>query len=256
MSKSRSRWLAAAAVAASIAAASPAGAQISEDGRLVTSPTAAVLPHGGYLFEGRLGPESSILVALKVGFFDRFMVGISYGFQEFIGRGDVTANDLPGFDARLRVIEETERGPAFALGLDTQGQDAFLESADRYERKSKGAFAVISKNYHLIGDFSLHGGVNYSFEDRDEAGVNAFAGLELDIIKGFGVLLDYDAALDDNDESVATHMTRGKGYLDLGLRFDYGANLRFKFLLQDLLDNYLTEHGVERAIEVFYLGAF
>ncbi|MGD1049138.1 MAG: hypothetical protein ABR899_10370 [Candidatus Krumholzibacteriaceae bacterium] len=257
MSKSRTRSLCIVLVAvAAFSLAGSARAQILEDIRLVTSPTASILPHGGYLFEGSIGPESSILVALKVGFFDRLMLGASYGYQEFIGRGDEQANDRPGFEARVRVIEETEAGPALALGVDTQGEDAYIESAERYERKSKGLYAVVSKNYRLVGDLSIDGGINYSFENRDEGGMNAFGGFSLELIKGFSVLLDYNPALDDNDASVATHLTRGKGYLDTGVRFDYRDNLRFKVFFKDLLGNYIPQSGVDRSIEVFYINSF
>lgn len=230
--------------------------QILEDIRLVDSPTAGILPHGGYMIHGSVGPESSILVGVGVGFFDRVMLGASFGLQKFIGRGDIEVNDRPGFEIRVRMIEESEAGPALSLGVDTQGEDAYLDDAERYERKSKGAFAVVSKNYRLIGDFSIHGGVNYSFEARDEQGVNVFGGLSLEIIKGFSILLDYNAALDDNDEGVATHRTRGRGYLDSGLRFDYRDNLRFKIFFKDLLDNYTPVSGVDRSIEVFYVNSF
>jgi hypothetical protein len=256
MSKYHSRLLYIASLAAAVSLAASARAQILEDIRIVTSPTASILPHGGYLFEGSIGPESSILVALKVGFFDRLMLGASYGLQEFIGRGDVQANDRPGFEARVRVVEETQAGPALVLGIDTQGEDAYIESAERYERKSKGLYAVASKNYRLVGDLSVHGGINYSFENRDERGINAFGGFGLEPIKGFSLLLDYNPALDDNDEGVVTHLTHGKGYLDAGVRFDYRDNLRFKIFFKDLLGNYIPQSGIDRSIEVFYINTF
>jgi hypothetical protein len=205
---------------------------------------------------GSIGPESSVLAGIGVGFFDRVMLGASFGLQNFIGDGDVVVNDRPGFELRIRLIEESEARPAFALGIDTQGEDAYLEDEERYERKSKGFYAVVSRNYRLIGDFSIHGGVNYSLESRDEEGVNAFGGFALEIFKGFSILLDYNAALDDNDADVATHRTRGRGYLDSGLRFDYRDNLRFKIFFKDLLDNYIPVSGVERSIEVFYVSSF
>jgi hypothetical protein len=231
-------------------------AQMLEDIRLVDSPTAGILPHGGYLLYGTVGPESSMLAGVDIGFFDRIMIGGSFGMQNFIGRGDITVNDRPGFEIRLRVIEESARGPALALGVETQGEDAYLEAAERYVRKSKGAYAVVSKNYRFIGDVSIHGGVNYSFETKDEKGANAFGGLSLGIIRGFSLLLDYNAAFDDNDANVATHLTRGRGYLDGGLRFDYRDNLRFKVFFKDLLNNYLPQPGVDRSIEVFYISTF
>jgi hypothetical protein len=231
-------------------------AQILEEVLIVTSPTASILPHGGYLFQGSIGPQSAIIASLKVGFFDRFMLGASYGFQGLIGRGDVHANDRPGFEARLRIIEESEARPALAMGIDTQGEDAYLEDASRYTRKSKGMYAVLGKNYRLIGDFSINAGINYSLENEDEGGLNAFGGFDLELINGFSILLDYNAAVDDDDEEVVTHLTRGRGYLDSGVRFDYRDNLSFKVLFKDLLGNYLPESGVDRAIEFFYFNSF
>jgi len=231
-------------------------AQILEDIAIVDSPTAGVLPHGGYLFFGSFGPESSILTGLKVGFFDRVLLGASFGVQKFIGRGTMVANDKLGLEVRLRVIDESMRWPAFALGIDTQGEDWYLESDERYERQSKGVYLAASKNYRLIEDFSIHGGMGYSLENRDEAEPNIFGGFSLELIKGFSILADYNAALDDNDRDVASHRTRGRGYLDGGIRFDYRDNLRFKILFKVLLDNYIPESGVFRSIEVFYINSF
>jgi hypothetical protein len=234
----------------------PAGAQVFEEMVLVNSPTAGILNHGGYLFFGSVGPRSSLLFGTKIGFHDRLMIGVSFGVQEFIGRGEVDVNERPGFEVRLRIIEERVNGPALAFGIDTQGEDSYLDEDERYERKSKGFYGVFSKNYKLVRDFSIHGGVNYSLENRDEEGVNFFAGFSLEIVPGFSILLDYDAALDDDDPDAATSRTEGKGYLDTGARFDYMENLRIKLLFKDLLGNYIPERGVARSIEIFYVNYF
>jgi hypothetical protein len=244
------------AAAAAFTVSGPARSQILEDITIIDSPTAGVLPHGGYLFHGSLGPESSILLGVDVGFFDRAMLGVSYGFQRFIGRGDIKGNDKPGFEVRVRVIEETMAGPALAVGVDTQGKDTYFTEEERYERKSKGMYAVLSKNYRFVVEWTISGGANYSFERKYEKGVNAFGGVSLELFRGLAALLDYNAALDDNDSSVPTHLTRGRGYLDVGLRFDYRDNLRFKLLFKDLLGNYIPESGVFRSVEVYYINSF
>ncbi len=236
--------------------APPVFGQEFEEMFIVDSPTAGILPHGAYLFQGSFGPRSSLIFGVKVGFHNRIMVGASFGMQEFIGTGDVELNDKPGFEARIRIIEESIRGPALALGIDTQGEDAYIEDDGRYERKSKGFYAVISKNYRLISDFSVHGGVNYSLENEDEQGVNVFGGLSIELIKGVCFLLDYNAALDDENADVASSRTRGRGYLDSAIRFDYMENLRLKILFKDLLGNYEPEKGVARSIEILYINYF
>jgi hypothetical protein len=230
--------------------------EVLEEIYIVDSPTAGIVPHGGYLFQGSIGPSSSLLFGVKVGFYNRLMLGTSFGIQNFVGRGDIEINDRPGFEIRLRIIEEEIIGPALAVGLDTQGEDAYLEDDERYERKSKGFYAVISRNYRLIRDFSIHGGANYSLEDKDEDGVNFFAGATLEFIPGFHLLIDYNAGIDDDDPDIDSSRTRGRGYLDAGLRFDYRENLRLKLEFKDLLHNYIPESGVARSLELFYVNYF
>jgi len=233
-----------------------AGCEAIEELYIVDSPTAGIVPHGGYVMYGSIGPSSSLLFGVKVGFHDRLMLGASFGLQNFVGRGDIEINDKPGFEFRLRVIEEEIIGPALAIGIDTQGEDIYLDDLERYERKSKGFYAVVSRNYRLIRDFSLHGGANYSLERENEEGVNFFAGMTLEVIPGFYILLDYNAAIDDDDTDNPEARTRGRGYLDAGLRFDYRENLRIKLNFKDLLDNYLPESGIARSFELFYVNYF
>lgn len=223
---------------------------------LVDSPTAGLLPHGAYLFQGSFGPRSSLVFGVKIGFHDRLMAGVSFGMQEFIGTGDVELNDKPGFELRIRIIEESMRGPAIAVGIDTQGEDMYIESDERYERKSKGIYGVVGKNYRLLRDFSLNGGVGYSLENKYEDGLNLFGGFSFELFEGFSLLLDYNAALDDDDPNVPSHRTRGRGYLDSGIRFDYMENLRLKILFKDLLGNYKPEKGVARSVEILYINYF
>ena len=233
-----------------------AESQVIEDIYIVDSPTAGILPHGGYILHGSIGPSSSLLFGVKVGFHDRLMLGASFGIQNFVGRGEIEINDKPGFEVRLRVIEEEIIGPALAIGIDTQGEDIYIDDLERYERKSKGFYAVISRNYRLIRDFSLHGGANYSLEREDEEGVNFFAGAALELIPGFYILVDYNAAIDDDDADNQSARTRGRGYLDAGIRFDYRENLRIKLHFKDLLGNYIPESGIARSFELFYIDYF
>ncbi len=248
--------LSVAVITAVMLAAGGAGAQLLEDLKVVSTPTAGLIGHGAYMFEGRIGPGNDLLFGMGVGFHDRLMVGLSFGLQNFIGRGKIEANNLPGLLLRIRVIEEGLAGPAFALGIDTQGEGYYFDEDERYERKSLGAYAVVSRNFDARSNIGLHGGISYSFENRDEDGIDLFAGTSFTIIPGLTLLLDYDAALNDDDPDIPTTRTRGRGYLDCGIRVDYGENLRLRLLFKDLLGNYIPESGVARSIEIVYLNWF
>ncbi len=208
------------------------------------------------MFEGSIGPRSGLLFGVKVGFHDRLMMGASFGIQEFIGRGDIDINDMPGFQARLRILDESIAGPALAIGIDTQGEEAYSEADERYERKSKGFYAVLSKNYYFLRNISFHGGINYSMEDADEKGMDFFAGFSLEALSGMSLLFEYSPAMNDDDADLASCRTEGRGYLDTGIRFDYKENLRIRILFRDLLDNYNREPGVARAIEILFIDYF
>ena len=86
--------------------------------------------------------------------------------------------------------------------------------------------------------------------------VNLFGGFSFGLFPGLSLLLDYSASLDDDDSDVPTHRTRGRGYLDSGVRFEYMDRLRLKVLFKDLLGNYIPENGVARSIEIFYVNYF
>lgn len=231
-------------------------AQAFEDINLIDSPTAGVIPHGTYMFEGSIGPNSGLLFGVKVGFHDRLMLGASFGIQEFIGRGDIEVNDKPGFHLKFRLLEENVAGPALALGIDTQGEEAYDEADSRYERKSKGFFGVISKNYSLYINIAFHGGINYSLENSLEDGIDFFTGISAELVPGMTILLDYSGAMNDNDSSLPSCRTRGRGYLDTGVRFDYKDNLRIRILFRDLTGNYNRDEGVARSIEILFVNYF
>jgi hypothetical protein len=248
--------LSAAVAAVVMLTACGADAQLLEDLKVVSTPTAGLIGHGAYMFDGRIGPGNDLLFGMGVGFHDRLMVGMSFGLQNFIGRGEIEANNLPGFLLRIRLIEEGMAGPALALGIDTQGEGRFIDEDDRYERKSLGAYATVSRNFEARINIGLHGGINYSFENRDESGVNLFAGTSFTVVPGLTLLLDYSTSFDDDDPDIPTTRTKGRGYLDCGVRVDFGENLRMRLLFKDLMGNYIPESGVARSLEIVYMNWF
>lgn len=240
--------------AALLVSAGPAAAGLDEPIYVIDSPTAGVLANGEYHLQGRIGPESSILLGLRVGFFDVFHVGVSFGMQRVFERAEPSVNDQVGFHFRVRLIPETT-SPALAVGFDSQGVGMYDESLDRYERKSKGFYAVLSKNWLVpVGQFSLHGGANYSLETKDDGGPSIFGAGDWEVLHGFSLLLDADAALNDN---VKDGRYGGGGiYLDGAVRVRYGDTISMMLIFRDLTGNYEPDATVAREFEVAFVNHF
>jgi hypothetical protein len=165
---------------------------------MVDFPTAGLPPKAGFYIEADIYSEGGMLLYMGVGFARYFSFGVSYGGLRVIGTGEPEMNPRPGVQLRARLIEESLMIPAIAIGYDSQGRGAYLDSLDRYLLKSRGIYAVASKNWDLLGPFSLHGGLSYSLEDDSNNKPTIFFGL----IKNFSGFLDiraeYDFALNDD----------------------------------------------------------
>jgi hypothetical protein len=187
-----------------------------------------------------------VLSVLNVGFADFLFFGVSYGGGNLIGTGSVEMNPRPEVNARVRIIQETLMVPAIALGFDSQGLGAYVDSLDRYQQKSRGLYAVASKNWDLLGPFSLHGGVNYSFEGRQyDSDLNVFIGL----LKVFGpvdIAAEYDFAFNDNEAKDATYKPENHGYLNFAIGWNVNESFRLAFEARDVLSGRLDEGEVGR----------
>jgi hypothetical protein len=165
---------------------------------MIDFPTAGLPPKGGYYVDADIYGDGGVLFSLGVGFARYFSFGISYGGLRIIGSGDPEMNPQPGVQLKARIVEESYVVPAIVLGFDSQGRGAYIDSLDRYLLKSRGIYAVASKNWDLLGPFSAHGGISYSLEDDDDNGATIFLGA----IKTFGDFLDlrgeYDFAINDD----------------------------------------------------------
>jgi hypothetical protein len=165
---------------------------------MVDFPTAGLPPRGGSYVDLDIYGEGGVLLYLGVGFARYFSIGISYGGLRIIGSGDPEMNPWPAVQLKARIIEESFVIPAVALGFDSQGRGGYLDSLERYLLKSRGIYAVASKNWDLLGPISAHGGISYSIEDDENKGATIFLGA----IKTFGDFLDvraeYDFAISDD----------------------------------------------------------
>jgi hypothetical protein len=217
---------------------------------LVDMPVAGIIPATSGSIQGTLYPDGGVLVELAYGLVTNLNVGISYGATRLIGSGGILWNNLPGFMARYRVMEESPRTPAVVIGFDTQGRDGWISTDKQYVIKSPGVFVTVGKNYTLAGSISFHGGINYTFERHDnDYDPNVFVGVEKTIGPLLSALCEYNFAF-DNDKGKTGFWN---GSLSLGLRISTLIGFNADILVKNLITNDFHYPKVTREIRIQYM---
>ena len=246
---------------------------------LVSIPTAGTLPRGSFTLESLIIKNGGIVPRLSIGFSDNFTVGMSYGVQNLIGDTKPSINKTtPEVQIKYRIFDESEKMPALVYGLDTQGrgvfhkQDSILSfsgksdstrTLNRYDQKAWGMYIVFSKNWNLMGNLGMHAGISKSLSENDDGDkdLNVFFGFDKELNRSFSLLVEYDAALNDNltedDYGAIKNITfgRGKGYLNAGVRWAISSNLMLEVNFNDINQNTEAEY-TNREIKVMYSESF
>jgi hypothetical protein len=235
-------------------AQSYAGASATiEPTMLIDKPTAGLLKQGAFEVSSNFYQSGGVLVGLSVGIFEPFTFGISYGGADIIGHDKIRMNPWPGVQAKLRLVGEGTLLPAFAVGFDSQGKEPYIDSLQRYTIKSPGAYVVVSKNYAIFGNLSVHGGLNKSFEKGDgDRDLDAFVGVEKSVGDDISIMLEYDFATNDNNG----HIGKKHGYLNFGFRWSWGKGLVVGFNLKDITRNQDNVYVGNRTLQIDYIGIF
>ena len=241
---------------------------------LVSIPTAGTIPRGSFTIESVLINNGGVLPRLSVGFTDNFNFGVSFGIQNLIGDNRPNVNKTtPEVQIKYRVFDESQKMPALVYGLDTQGRGTYhyIDSIystngefdttitlNRYEQKAWGMYMVMSKNWNFLGNFGLHAGVSKSLSENNDgdSDVNFFFGIDKELNRSFSFLIEYDAALNDNNYTFSDiTFGRGKGYLNAGVRWAISQNLMLEINLNDINQNTKSKY-TDREIKVMYSETF
>jgi hypothetical protein len=240
---------------------SPAMAQGSAgtDGKLeprfiVDMPTAGMPDKGCFVLDVDFFQEGGVLLGISAGIINRLSFGVSYGGSRLIGAGAPSMNPTPGVNLRVRVLEEGMLLPALVLGFDSQGKDVYLKDVDRFQIKSPGFFAAVSKNYSFLGYLSFHGGVNYSLERADgDRDVNVYAGVEKTLGPVLSALLEYNFGTNDNSGQA---LGKGWGYLNAAVRMMLGNGLTIGVSFKDIVKNGPNVTVANRTVQLEYSRPF
>lgn len=224
---------------------------------LITIPTAGIIPRGAYSVNVRLSQNGGLMTGISAGISSRFMFGISYGGSQIIGDQKIIWNAQPGVEIKYRFSEENTKLPAVLLGFNSQGFGTFIDSTKRYETKAKGFYVVASKNYHFLGNLGIHAGVNYNpIEDGDgDKDPSFFIGLDKDINPEISLVVEYDAALNDNETNEIS-LGKGTGYLNAGIRWTLVQHFHFELDFNNILLNRKSIDYLTRELKITFVEFF
>ena len=245
---------------------------------LVSIPTAGTLPRGSFTLESLLITDGGMVPRLSVGFTDNFSFGVSFGVQNLIGENKPSFNKTtPEVQIKYRIFDESEKRPALLYGLDTQGRGLYhavdsistygisdsTVTLNRYDQKAWGMYMVMSKNWNFLGNLGLHAGISKSLSENDDGDkdINVFFGIDKELNRSFSLLMEYDAALNDNLGGVddvrnkVKTFGKGNGYLNAGIRWAMSPNLMLEINFNDINQNTNSEY-TNREIKVMYSESF
>lgn len=221
-------------------------------GQLIDIPVAKTVLKGGVSAEIRAYPEGGVLSKILVGLTDYIDMGVSYGGVNIIGTGKPKLNPLPCVQLQYLLFEERYLVPAVQMGFNSQGYGAYDKALKRYAVKSRGFYAVASKNTAFLGGIGMHAGVNYSLEQEDgDKDLNVFVGCHKWINPELVLMGEYDAAINDNNDNA---VGAGKGYLNLGIRWSVAGRFFVEFAWKNILENRENVPGSSREIKLIYLA--
>jgi len=224
---------------------------------LVYAPTAGTLPRGSFDIVLRAYPNGGILLATGIGLSNRLLVGMSYGGEGIIAEKDPIWNPRIEFDVKLRIIDEEYYFPAIAIGYISQGYGAYSDSLERYTYKSKGFYGVVSRSFHFYqSSIGGHLGINYSLEykkDKD-SDPSIFFGFDTRFNDKVSLVMDYDLAF--NDDKNPDLFGKGKGYLNIGIKWLFSQSLELEAIFDNLLNNRARVNSFGRGLRFTYLEFF
>ncbi|MCK4573933.1 MAG: hypothetical protein KAU36_06160 [candidate division Zixibacteria bacterium] len=231
---------------------------------LVDVPTAGTLPRAHFDIGFRLYPNGGAIGSTDIGLSHRLMLGISFGGNNIISNTDPDWNPRIEFNIKFRVIDELELFPAITTGFSSQGFGAWSVEFDRYTFKSRGFYAVASRSFYFYNWVSgWHLGMNHSLENDvdDEKDINFFAGVDATFNYNLALLLEYDVALNDDRSSLPDGRSnsfggKGRGYLNLAVKWLFTENLEIEALMKDLLINRRESDTFTREIRLTYIDKF
>lgn len=224
--------------------------------------------------EMRVQKKGGLITGLTVGITDRFQFGLSYGAGNLIGDDSLQWYPRPEVNLKYHLLDETGSAPGCSIGLITQGFGTYTSeytpvdghgepleplSVERYDIKAYGAYVSASKNWKTpLGNAGLHAGMSKNFlEDKDgDEDPNLFFGLDMEVNPELSLLVEYNAALNENDMTANNLALSKGGYLNAAVRWTFVDRLHIEMDFNNLLFDEDKVNYFNRELKITYIEYF
>ena len=213
----------------------------NKNSRIMLLPTAYSKQRGQYETTIEMEPFKT---RASIGITRRLMIGVSYGGENVIGTEEIDWYPRVEFNLKYKLFDEKSATPAFAIGFSSDGWGSYIDAYERYMIKSRGFYVVASKRLNILGAVKFNAGMNYSVEgdSEDEKNFDIFLSMTKNINEELEIMGEYDLALNDSGDEA---LGKGRGYLNLGLRWSFAPELVIDFQLVNIFQNFKTnESGI------------
>ena len=222
----------------------------------------------------RVQKKGGLITGLTVGITDRFQFGLSYGAGNLIGDDSLQWYPRPEVNLKYHLLDETGSAPGCSIGLITQGFGTYTSeytpvdghgepleplSVERYDIKAYGAYVSASKNWKTpLGNAGLHAGMSKNFlEDKDgDEDPNLFFGLDMEVNPELSLLVEYNAALNENDMTANNLALSKGGYLNAAVRWTFVDRLHIEMDFNNLLFDEDKVNYFNRELKITYIEYF
>jgi len=184
-----------------------------------------------------LVPNGGLLASVRVGFFDRFQIGLSYGGGNIIGTGQIDWYNLPGVQAKVNILDEYNFPLSWAVGFDSQ------DPVWSVDINQAGFYTVVSKEL-VMGwvAFDLAFGLGYDVLDENAFHLYAVPGVVIgEVFSIYPEMTVYPQREPDYGEHVLN--------FGLGLGWEIYEGTGAQFLIADILSGFdEDEEGFTRTL--------
>ena len=125
--------------------------------------------------------------------------------------------------------------------------------------KAMGMYISTSKNWVTpLGNLGLHLGSNYNFSEKNDGDkdLNYFFGLDMEFNPELSFILEYNAALNENDMTAENLAINRGGYLNAAIRWTFVEHLHIEMDFNNLLFNDDKVDYFNRELKITYIEYF